>query len=80
MTDYKNCNPSSKPRGSISLGFVAIVALIAVFGWMGERDREHLEEIELQRQMIDGLVSMCPVVYDTAPALEMGMPIGGAES
>ena len=80
MADYKHCNPSTKPRGSISIGFVGIVTLIAIFGWMGERDREHLEEIELQRQMIDGLVSMCPVIYDNAPAIEMRAPIEGMES
>lgn len=80
MADYKNCNPSSKPRGSISIGFIGIAVLIAVFGWMGERDREHLEEIALQRHMIDGLVSMCPVIYDSSPELEMSMPIGKNES
>lgn len=77
--DYKNYR--AKERRTFGAAMVAaIIALFALLGWMGERDRAHMAEIEFQRQVINGLVSICPVMSGDLPVIEMGMPIGGIES
>lgn len=76
MMDYKNYRAHSKASRSSFLVVAIIIAIIALMSWMGERDRAHTAEIEFQRQVINGFVSICPIGYDNAPAIEMGMPIG----
>jgi hypothetical protein len=76
--DYKHVRPTDRPSKSALWIVLSIICIVALFGWMGNRDQEHLDEIEFQKQVIDSLVHSC--IYDSAPAVEMSMPVGRVES
>lgn len=75
MTDLKHLgNRRRIPWASIIKGLV----IVAVFIWMGERDRQHV----IEKNALTDKVNMQTYVIDTMPCggMEMSMPIGRVES
>jgi hypothetical protein len=69
MTDYKDSQVPESTTTAWPL-VIGITTFIALFGWMGERDREHQREMQ---QVVQQVVKAMDA--DCAPAMEMDMPI-----